>query len=326
MFFHYLKDRWKGAVLLLSCTGIFLLVFWLERLSLRMVGYAFLLCMVLCAGVVLVDFFYYRRRRQELSWLLEKPLVDPALIPEAKDRETALWRELVRQEYEERKKVLEEVQEERRDQLDYYTMWVHQVKPPIAAMKLLLDENESRDRTLLAELFGIEQYVGMVLSYLRLSGDNTDFVIRRVNLSPLIRQSVRKFAPLFIRKKLSFSLGDMDCEVLTDEKWLSFVTEQLLSNALKYTKEGGIRIYMEGRKTLVIEDSGIGIDPADLPRIWERGFTGENGRIVGSATGIGLYLCREICRKLSHVITIESEPGAGTKVSIRMDEADVRPE
>ncbi|MCI8505893.1 MAG: HAMP domain-containing histidine kinase [Lachnospiraceae bacterium] len=312
--------------MLLSCTGVFLLVFWLQRLSLQTVGYAFLLCVALCLGVVLVDFFYYRRRWQELSWILKQPLVDLSLIPEAKDTETALWRELVRQEYKERRKLLEEVQEERRNQLDYYTMWVHQVKTPIAAMRLLLDDNEARDRTILAELFGVEQYVGMVLSYLRLSGDGTDFVIRRVKLSPLIRRSVRKFAPLFIRKKLSFSLGDVECETLTDEKWLSFVMEQLLSNALKYTKEGGICIYMESGKRLVIEDSGIGIDPADLPRIWERGFTGENGRTVGSATGIGLYLCREICRKLSHVITIESESGVGTKVCIQMDEARVRPE
>lgn len=326
MIVHYLRDRWKGAVLLLSCTGIFLLVFWLYRIPVRAAGYAFLLCVVFCAVSVLMDFFYYRKRYLELFWLAKRPLTDPSLLPETGRGEAVLWKELVLQEYEERKRLLDEGRQERRDQMDYYTMWVHQVKTPIAAMRLLLDENEAHDRTLLAELFSVEQYVGMVLSYLRLSGDGTDFVIRRQELSPLVRQAVRKFAPLFIRKKLSFSLGDLDCVVLTDEKWLSFVVEQLLSNALKYTKEGGIRIYMEQAKTLVIEDTGIGIDPADLPRIWERGYTGENGRADKSATGIGLYLCRKICKKLSHVITIESEPGAGTKVSIRMDEAGIRPE
>ena len=326
MIVRYVRDRWKGAVLLLSCTGIFLLVFWLERLSLRAVGYGFLLCVVFLGCVVLGDFFYYRKRRRERLWLLERPLAELSLLPEAGNGEAELWRALVRQEWEERRRLTEEWREERKGQMDYYTMWVHQVKTPIAAMRLLLDENEARDRMLLAELFGVEQYVGMVLSYLRLSGDGTDFVIRRLPLLPILRQAVRKFAPLFIRKKLSCSLEETDTEVLTDEKWLSFVVEQLLSNALKYTREGGIRIYMEPGKTLVIEDTGIGIDPADLPRIWERGFTGENGRIVGSATGIGLSLCREICKKLSHVITIESEPGVGTKVSIRMDEARVRPE
>ena len=205
-------------------------------------------------------------------------------------------------------------------------MWVHQVKTPIAAMRLLLDGNEAHDRTLLAELFYIEQYVGMVLSYLRLSGDGTDFVIRRLNLEPVVRQCVRKYAPLFIRKQLALKLGDVDCQVLTDEKWLSFVVEQLLFNALKYTQAGEIRIYMEGEKSLVIEDTGIGIDPADLPRIWERGFTGENGRVDKSATGLGLYLCSKICKKLSHVITIESEPGKGTKVCLRMDYVNIQPE
>ncbi|MCI8276215.1 MAG: HAMP domain-containing histidine kinase [Lachnospiraceae bacterium] len=326
MILSYIRDRRRGAALLLFCTGIFLLVFWLERLSFRAVGYAFLLCSVFLGCVILGDFFYYRKRHRELRWLLERPLAELSLLPEAGSGEAALWRALVKQEWEAGRRLSEEVQAERRDQLDYYTMWVHQVKTPIAAMKLLLDENEAGDRTLLAELFAVEQYVGMVLSYLRLSGDGTDFVIRRIPLLPLVRQTVRKFAPLFIRKKLSFSLEDVDGEALTDEKWLSFALEQLLSNALKYTREGGIRIYMEPGKTLVIEDTGIGIDPADLPRIWERGFTGTNGRTVESSTGIGLYLCREICKKLSHEITIESEPGAGTKVCIRMDEAKVRPE
>ena len=326
MIVHYTKDRRKGAVLLLFCTGIFLLVFWLERLSLQAVGYAFLLCAVLCAGFFLVDFYSYRKKWQELSMILEQPLAELSVLPEAERGEAALWRELVIQEYEAKRALREEGQQERQEQLDYYTMWTHQVKTPIAAMKLLLDENEARDRTLLAELFLVEQYVGMALSYLRLSGAGTDFVIRRTALLPVIRQSVRKFAPLFIRKKLSFQLEEMEDQVLTDEKWLSFVIEQLLSNALKYTMEGGIRIYMEPEQTLVIEDTGIGIDPADLPRIWERGFTGDNGRTDKSATGIGLYLCREICRKLSHMITIESEPGVGTKVCIRMDEANIRPE
>ncbi len=326
MLISYIRDRWKGAALLLFCSGIFLLVFWLERLSLRAVGYGLLLCAVFLGCVVLGDFFYYRKRQKGLLRLLERPLAELSLLPEAGSGETMLWRALVRQEWEARRRLLEEVREERKDQMDYYTMWVHQVKTPIAAMKLLLDENDAGDRTLLAELFCMEQYVGMVLSYLRLSGGGTDFVIRRLPLLPLLRKAVRKFAPLFIRKKLSCSLEETDAEALTDEKWLSFVVEQLLSNALKYTREGGIRIYMESGKFLVIEDTGIGIDPADLPRIWERGFTGENGRTVGSATGIGLSLCREICRKLSHEITIESEPGAGTRVCIRMDEAAVWPE
>ncbi|MCI8466107.1 MAG: HAMP domain-containing histidine kinase [Lachnospiraceae bacterium] len=323
MILPYFKDRWKRLVLLIVCTWIFWLVFWLSDVPYGTAGYAFLLCTVLFAGVALVDFLSYRRRRKELLWLLERPLTEPSLLPEARDGETDLWRKLVLQEYGEQRRLLEEGAEERRAQLDYYTMWVHQVKTPIAAMRLLLDENESHDRAILAELFRVEQYVGMVLSYLRVSGDGTDFVIRRQRLLPIIRQVVRKFAPLFIRKKLSLELKEMDCQVLTDEKWLSFVLEQILSNALKYTEEGGIRIYMASDVTLVVEDTGIGIDPSDLPRIWERGFTGENGRTEKSATGLGLYLCQEICRKLSHEIQIESGLGAGTRVSIRMEETRI---
>ncbi len=326
MVLHYLKDRRKGGALLFSCAGVFLLVFWLEGLPFQAVGYAFLLCGALCAGAILADFFSYQKRRKELLRFSRRPPADISLLPQPGNEEERLWRILVEQEYGERKRILEAAQEERLEQMDYYTMWVHQVKTPIAAMRLLLDGNEAHDRTLLSELFYIEQYVGMVLSYLRLSGDGTDFVIRRLNLEPVVRRCVRKYAPLFIRKQLALKLGDVDCQVLTDEKWLSFVVEQLLSNALKYTRQGEIRIYMESEKSLVIEDTGIGIDPADLPRIWERGFTGENGRVDKSATGLGLYLCRQICKKLSHVITIESEPGKGTKVCLRMDYVNIQPE
>ena len=178
----------------------------------------------------------------------------------------------------------------------------------------------------LSELFKIEQYVGMVLSYLRLNSDFTDFVIRKYSLEELVRQAVRKYAPLFIRKKIRLELMDVDVTVLTDEKWLSFVLEQILSNALKYTDRGRIKMYLEEPKILVIEDTGIGIAPEDLPRICEKGFTGYNGRTDKAATGIGLYLCREILTKLSHTLNITSEPGVETQVRIGLDYVEMRQE
>lgn len=146
-------------------------------------------------------------------------------------------------------------------------------------------------------------------------------VFARYDLDALIRQAVRKYAPLFIRRKIILSYEPVHCEVLTDEKWLVFVLEQILSNALKYTKSGSIHIYLspDAPKTLVIEDTGIGIAPEDLPRIFEKGYTGCNGRADKRSTGIGLYLCRQIMEKLSHTIRIESEMGVGTKVYLGLD-------
>lgn len=205
-------------------------------------------------------------------------------------------------------------------------MWTHQIKTPIAAMRLLLQEEETPvSREMQGELFQVEQYVQMALQYLRMEKMNTDLVFERQELDPLIHQAVRKYAPLFIRRKISLQYEDVHCEVLTDEKWLEFVLEQVLSNALKYTRHGQIKIYMDPQspKTLVIEDTGIGIAPEDLPRIFERGYTGYNGRTDKRSTGIGLYLCRQIMDRLSHTIRIESEMGVGTRVYLGLDTVEL---
>ena len=152
-----------------------------------------------------------------------------------------------------------------------------------------------------------------------------DLVLRRIELDRVVRGCVRKYAGLFILKKLPVELTETHLTVLTDEKWLSFVIEQLLSNALKYTKSGQIRVYSEGR-SLVVEDSGTGIAAEDLPRLGERGFTGYNGRAEKGSTGLGLYLCRRICAKLGHSLRFESEPNKGTRVIIGFSEYELKTE
>jgi hypothetical protein len=175
---------------------------------------------------------------------------------------------------------------------------------------------ESPQPELEGELLKIEQYVEMVLGYLRLGSDSTDYLFRNCGLDGMLRQSVRKYARLFILKKISLDFQETGRTVLTDEKWLCFVIEQLLSNALKYTPAGGrIRIYADG-ETLVISDNGIGIQPEDLPRVFEKGFTGFNGREDRKSTGIGLYLCSQVMDRLNHGITITSRPGKGTLVRL----------
>lgn len=312
----YWNDHWKHLLLLAACAGIFALIFWLEGVPLRAAGYGFLLCGALLLAAGFLGALRFNRKVKTLKRLGEKPLAELSELPEASSGLERRWAALVKNEYRARVNLLEEAEGERRQAMDYYTLWVHQIKTPIAALRLILSQDTDHDRAAMAEVFAIEQYAKMVLSYLRLSGDSTDFVFRSCDLDKLVRGQVRYFAPLFIRKKLSLAYTPSDCEVLTDEKWLSFVIGQLLSNAVKYTKEGGVRIYLEEPKTLVIEDTGIGIAPEDIPRIGERGFTGLNGRADRSATGLGLYLCRQICEKLSHGLSIESEPEKGTRVRL----------
>ena len=209
------------------------------------------------------------------------------------------------------------------DMMEYYTVWVHQIKTPIASMRLMLqNEDSDQARRLSEELSRIEQYVDMVLVYLRLDSESKDHVFRKCDLDQIVRGEVKKFARQFIRRKIGLRYEPLGCEVLTDEKWLVFVVEQILSNALKYTRRGKISVYEKkdgetGAVSLVIADTGIGIAAEDLPRVCEKGYTGYNGRSDKKASGIGLYLCRKILNKLSHAITLESRPGAGTKVYIR---------
>lgn len=219
-------------------------------------------------------------------------------------------------------------QERQTAQNDYYMMWAHQIKTPIAAMKLLLEnssEDFSKKRFLLKEeLFKIEQYVEMALHFQRLQSMEADLVLEECELSDLLKQSVRKYSVLFINKGVSLRLDDkLLLPILTDEKWFDFCIEQLLSNSIKYTapKTGVISIYLSKQEedTLVFEDNGIGIRSEDLPRIFERGFTGYNGRMDKKSTGIGLYLCKQILDRLGNEIRVESREGKGTKIFLKLN-------
>ena len=211
-----------------------------------------------------------------------------------------------------------------REKEDFFALWAHQIKTPIAAMKLLLADEEPDMGDCKRELFKIENYVETALNYLRFEGMSGDMLLERTNLEPLVKQVVKKYSTIFIHKHLSVELENLDITILTDEKWLSFVLEQALSNALKYTKEGGIKIFTripeEGKTSadteIVIRDTGVGISSEDLPRVFEKGYTGYNGRMDMKASGIGLYLCKGVCDKLGHKIRIESEVSKGTDVVI----------
>ena len=154
---------------------------------------------------------------------------------------------------------------------------------------------------------------------MRLGADSTDYVIKEHELDDIVRGAVKKLAGDFINKKIKLEYTELNEKVLTDEKWLSLVVEQVLSNALKYTSEGTVSIYTESPKTLCIRDTGIGIAADDLPRVFENGYTGYNGRSDKRASGIGLYLCRRICNKLGHTISAESKAGEGTVIRIGLD-------
>ena len=193
-----------------------------------------------------------------------------------------------------RESQMSQTEEERKrytDLMDYYTLWVHQIKTPIAASQLLLqDVTDSKTRALLEqEVFKIDSYTNLVLQYLRLENFHDDLQLRQVTLEPLVKEVVRKHSLFFIQKGLTVNLHDLDVKVVSDEKWLLVIIEQVLSNSLKYTKSGGIEIYFKDNG-LHLKDSGIGIKNSDILRVFERGFSGYNGRLTQQSSGLGLYL------------------------------------
>ena len=211
-----------------------------------------------------------------------------------------------------------EAQSKLTDLLDYYTLWVHQIKTPIAASRLLVAEVSDREvkQQLEQEIFKIDSYTNLVLQYLRLESFHDDLVFEQVQVEDLVKEMVRKYALFFIQKGLTVNLHDLDKTIVTDKKWLLVVIEQILSNSLKYTKEGGLEIYMEDQD-LCIKDTGIGIKNSDVLRVFERGFSGYNGRLTQQSSGLGLYLSKKISEELGHQIRIESEVGIGTTVRIK---------
>ena len=320
----YIKQYIKVLLLFIVFAFVFCIVFSLYNLETEAIYYSIILCAFIGLIYICINFInYYKKHIQlyklqnEISISLENLLSPKTLMEED-------YTNLILTLNKEYKNYISKSDIAKSDMIDYYTMWVHQIKTPISAMKLLIQTSESEiSSDLSSELFKIEQYVEMVLSYIRLGSNKNDFVLKEYDLDNIIRQAVRKYAPLFIRKKISLDFQPTNYKVLTDEKWLVFVIEQLLSNAIKYTNKGKISIYSLENKKLVIEDTGIGISKEDIPRIFDKGFTGYNGRTDKKATGLGLYLCKNILDKLSHKISIESEVGVKTKVILDLSMLNV---
>lgn len=316
----YLKRHKRGIFVFLLFSLIFGCAFWLYHLPIGAVLYPVLVCTVLGVFWMIFDIVKAYRKHCRLEELAQLPAALMEGFPEAVTAEDVDYQRVIQALREEQSRLENQMNLRYSDMIDYYTVWVHQIKTPIASMRLnLQNEDSAFSRKISEDLFRIEQYVEMVLCYLRLDADSTDYVIREYDLDGIVKQAVRKFAGQFIRRKIGLVYSALDTSVLTDEKWLLFVLEQVLSNALKYTESGEITIELEEKKTLCIRDTGIGIAPEDLPRIFEKGYTGYNGRNDKKASGLGLYLCRRICENLGHTIQAESLPGSGTVVKIGLD-------
>lgn len=263
---------------------------------------------LIVAGVI--DFVFTFNKHRKLT----QNEISASSDPIEKD-----YQEIIRKLKEEEAYSRQKTTSDYNNMVEYYTVWAHQIKTPIASMRLQIQSEDTESaRKLMGDLNRIEAYVEMVLTFLRLDSDSTDYLIKEYDLDEIIRPAIRKFSREFILKKLKLEYEPIEFKTITDSKWLSFIIEQVISNAVKYTSEGYVRIYMSEPGILCIEDTGVGISEEDLPRIFENGYTGFNGREDKRASGIGLYLCKRISDNLGHKIYAESKVGEGTKIFLDM--------
>ena len=324
----FLREKRQLLFFLLFFEGALCLIYGLYGLPWGPAGYTCLVTAVVTLGFLMAGFFRWKRKRRQLLILKRQAeqSLETADLPKAETPLEKIYQEII----QDQEKRCQREQKESREKLvrsrEYYTRWSHQIKTPIAAMELLLQEEPADVRALKRELLKTSQYVEMALSYQRMEGDGNDLVIQRYELRPVVMQAVKKVSPLLIHKHISFSAGDLSGEVLTDEKWLVFVLEQLLTNASKYTKEGGsVRIGQENG-LLVLRDTGIGIRPEDLPRIFEWGYTGYNGRLDKRSTGVGLALVKQVMEMLGNKMEIRSVLGEGTEVFLDLRRTELETE
>ncbi|PWE83196.1 sensor histidine kinase [Agathobacter rectalis] len=344
---NFIKQNYIWILMIVTMSCIHLLYMYLIGARKQDVVYAAVLDAMIIIITVLAGFLGYSSKVKALSNALERPVEEQAQLPEAADDVEILYHRLLENQSIARSESESSAAIRQSQMRDYYSMWVHQIKTPISAMKLLLEAereelgqlmcDDEQSQCLLSdnmdsfedELFRIEEYVSMALQYQRVSSTENDFVLEKVSVDGVIRDTIKKYAKIMIRRHIGINYSGTGQKVYTDGKWLAFMLEQILSNAIKYTPHGVVTIETAEEKDrffITIKDTGIGIKAEDLPRVFEKGYTGYNGHADKKATGIGLYLCRQMADKLGHTIRMESEIGKGTKVWIGfdMDYADTR--
>ena len=310
-----LRKNRAALILFAAMTAANAVVFILYDILTEPLLYAAVLSFLLLLALLAVDFLREKRRAAERSRALSAVTSDWRALPEPHSLSEEDDRQMIAALGAELDRLTAKADAERQDMVDYYTAWVHQIKTPIAVMRLKLTDDTPEHRALSAELNRIEQYAEMALQYIRIDSGTNDLVIREYPLDELIREAVRKQAAQFVEKRLRLDYITANATVVTDRKWFICILDQLLSNAVKYTPEGTVTIAFDNG-LLTVSDTGIGIAPEDLPRIFEMGYTGANGRLGQPSSGLGLYLAKKAADLLAIPVTVQSTVGEGSTFTL----------
>lgn len=297
--------------------GLIFLTFYLYEFSFAPFFDGWLFTAFVLVVYSLVSFYRSFRKQKQLELLATKDLQLSNLVflPKAATLSEQTYQEVLRLVLENKNQEQEELQQKQRAMLDDFGLWLHQIKTPVAALDLLIQSGQLDPRTMKNEVFKINEYLQMILNYMRQNLDQADLVFQQLSIEKIIKSVVKKYATFFSQKDLSLQLGNLEGRVYSDRKWLIFILEQVIFNAIKYTENGTISISFSDNQ-LTIQDTGIGIRSEDLPRVFEKGYTGMNGREQQRASGLGLYLSQEAAEKLGCRLYIESQVKKGTTVTI----------
>lgn len=296
-------------------------IFVLGSLPLTLYLYSMELTLFFFLVYLIVQYFLYSKRHKTIMQVGAAQSTRIEDVAAGTDPADKVYLKKIGQLQQDIRNLTNEHAERQADQLDYFTLWLHQIKTPLSAISLLnQSSNSAESKNTSQEILRLEDYTHMALNYVKLEETGSEMDLSDVDLDTVIKKAVKKYSILFIYKGIKLDYQPLGIKVLSDGQWMQTILEQLLSNSLKYTASGTISIYMDSEKeqTLIIEDTGAGIRPEDLPKIFNKGYSGLNGRLHEKSTGLGLFLSRKICKRLGHDLTIESELSKGTRVSINL--------
>ncbi|MBS5399529.1 MAG: sensor histidine kinase [Lachnospiraceae bacterium] len=320
---QYLKNQLP--VILINLLGMLALALFLIASGNGIQTVLFILVVWLIVLTSCLLLFYFSRKKYlnkllDMTEQLKERYLLPEIMQEPERADEQVFYQIMKMAEKSMLERIGEVQRERKEYKEYIEQWIHEVKTPITAIKLICENNRcSFTRELMAELENINRFTEQALYYARSEHTEKDYSVREINLSDVVHGAIADNKYLLRQNNVAVTVEDVEYSIYSDDKWLRFILDQLISNAVKYRADQPVLHFFAVKKTdsiiLSVEDNGIGIPQSDLPRIFEKGFTGQNGRTIHSSTGIGLYLCRRLCDKLGIGISASSE-GKGTAISL----------
>ena len=320
---QYLKNQLP--VILINLLGMLALALFLiaSGNGIQTVLFILVVWLIVLASCLLL--FYFSRKKYlnkllDMTEQLKERYLMPEIMQEPERADEQVFYQIMKMAEKSMLERIGEVQRERKEYKEYIEQWIHEVKTPITAIKLICENNRcSFTRELMAELENINRFTEQALYYARSEHTEKDYSVREINLSDVVHGAIADNKYLLRQNNVAVTVEDVEYSIYSDDKWLRFILDQLISNAVKYRADQPALHFFAVKENdsiiLSVEDNGIGIPQSDLPRIFEKGFTGQNGRMIRSSTGIGLYLCRRLCDKLGIGISASSE-GKGTAISL----------